>query len=545
MINSPIAPLRRSRSPVDRPFRRSKPWRCRQPPATRAQRPALDKVSIGRRRTLLLLVCFLSLAADLASSSSIAWKDMAALVSLDNVGLFSINGRTGTSTTRFGPFYSPTVDAFGMEEFTTSTANLWFVDSRTAEISTAVNQKASDLRFGFSCVKDNVLPRFYCTGKNVWVVELCNSPLTKVEGGFTESLKTTDIPFYTIDMKDQKMKISRVGFSQRPPGKSVEYIGRGLHASALIGNKLFLFGGLSCLFCKKPMWDVSTTAVIDITDPLKPTHKWLKGSSKGTTALQQFAGSCAVGLPNGRALIIGGLTINATGQAAALANVLWQFDPASASYTAIPTKSGTAPSPGWGMSCALSTDAKSVFVHGGCDPSCVASDEDAVGGNGGPKDAAVYKLDVASVTRGGAGAVWTKIPDATGAGPGPRCFASAAAYRDLFIVVGGQQKLSSGDGESLGVAGKKSKKTAAAATTRSVGLWKGKSPTAEKKSKKVSSDGDEDKKRPSKGKEPKTAEPKAKATAAKAGTSLSVGSNLGALKNVKEKSAGHIDDDKL
>ncbi|KAI9357931.1 hypothetical protein DFJ73DRAFT_819923 [Zopfochytrium polystomum] len=358
-------------------------------------------------------------------SSNIPWRDHASLISVDGVGLFSVNGRSGSASSRYGPFYGPAVTdlaAFGSGEFAASTNNTWLVDGASAVVTQSGVSNAKDMLFGFSCSL-NIGTRFFCTG------------------GFGTSLTTTDIPLYVVDVKNKALDVIRFGFTGGSKKNTVNFVGRGFHASALIGTKLYMMGGMPCLFCSQLMWDVNNTAVIDVSNPARPTHRWLHATSTVPSGskidpLVQFAGSCAVTLPNGRALLIGGITATADNILQPLSNVLWTFDPNSQTYSPVMYDENTGPTPGWGMSCAMSSDRKSIFVHGGCDPT-ILDDASSAAGLGAPTDDAIYKLSVDSITSGKA--KWTKIPSSGGAGPGPRCFASGAVYRDLFIVVGGQQ----------------------------------------------------------------------------------------------------------
>ncbi|KAI8846843.1 hypothetical protein BC829DRAFT_255165 [Chytridium lagenaria] len=226
-----------------------------------------------------------------------------------------------------------------------------------------------------------------------------------------------------------------------------ENAGRGLHASTILGDKIYLFGGQPCLFCSSPTWGGINTAVIDMGGDT-PMLSYVFATEESdeappSPALGTFSGSCAVSLPSGRALLVGGATKDGD-NVSALPNVLWIFDPKTNGFRAVRTATGSAPSPRWGAACTYTRGI--VYVHGGCDPSS----------SSGPVDPSTYMLNVTSFPWS-----WSKT-DSGPNGPGPRCFGSASVYRNFVVFSGGQY--GKADATISAGAGKKAGKASSART---------------------------------------------------------------------------------
>ncbi|KAI9354555.1 hypothetical protein DFJ73DRAFT_826898 [Zopfochytrium polystomum] len=387
------------------------------PPSTASSRPT----SSGMRSYLLVLT---ALFVAGTAATEIPWRDHSALLPFDGFGLVALNGRTGTSTSRYGPYLGPRLTGsdlalFGENEFGASTNNAWIISSDAAEVTQAVFGAETDLRFGFSCTKGGWSTKAFCTG------------------GYGQLLTSVETPLYTIGVAGKRLNVKKYSLAH---GRNT---GRGLHASAVLDTKLYMFGGMPCLFCDAPMLGINDTAFIDMTASAADVDL-SRVSSKSVAPdfvpvgakvepLERFAGSCAVALPNGRALLIGGAAVDNAKILSPLQNVLWVFDPLARTFKPVTYAVSTGPPPGWGMSCALSSDLKYVYVHGGCDPANANSIS-----AGAPVDGSIYRLAVSEIYSWNV--TWTRVLDASGAGPGPRCFSSSAMYGDYFVIVGGQQK---------------------------------------------------------------------------------------------------------
>ncbi|KAJ3019207.1 hypothetical protein HKX48_002282 [Thoreauomyces humboldtii] len=190
--------------------------------------------------------------------------------------------------------------------------------------------------------------------------------------------------------------------------------GRAFHASAFVGDALYLFGGIDCLNC--PITTGYTGSQTVRYDPT--TNASTTFATVGTPSPVELAGTCAVSLADNTVLLIGGARMNpAIGPSPVQ---LWKFDPSNAnqSFVAV-TTSGTGPKPQWGASCALGPDGL-VYVQGGCDP--------VPGSSSG--DANMYTLDVKTST-------WAIAPTSANAGPSARCFGAGAMVNGFFVVHGG------------------------------------------------------------------------------------------------------------
>ncbi|KAJ1558906.1 hypothetical protein HK405_012764, partial [Cladochytrium tenue] len=224
------------------------------------------------------------------------------------------------------------------------------------------------LQFGHSCVSAN--STVYCTG------------------GFSESTTSPENRLYTIRFEaNASATVSLSTSTDAPSGK--QFAGRGLHASALLNNTIYLLGGQGCLFCGE-MWLASETVAIDLSTGAFETV------NVSSSRVGRFSGSCAVSLPSGRALLFGGSDEHGR----ALEDFVWTFEPNPLLLESTNT-SGHGPDPRWGVSCGLSADGKTAFVHGGCDPSGLEPDDDAL-----------YTLNIETMN-------WTNITGAINAGYKP------------------------------------------------------------------------------------------------------------------------------
>jgi hypothetical protein len=143
---------------------------------------------------------------------------------------------------------------------------------------------------------------------------------------------------------------------------------------------------------------------------------------------ESLAGACAVTMPNGLGLLIGGAKLKLNGFAFASQpadSFLTTFDPKNNQFSSV-SASGTGPSRRWGVACAIIST--KVFVFGGCDPATGSS----------PTDSNIYILDTTSFS-------WTQTSSSASSSivPGPLCFASATMYSNNFIVTGGQGPVAS------------------------------------------------------------------------------------------------------
>ncbi|RKO87235.1 hypothetical protein BDK51DRAFT_38488 [Blyttiomyces helicus] len=193
-------------------------------------------------------------------------------------------------------------------------------------------------------------------------------------------------------------------------------IGRGLHSSAFVDLSLYIFGGVSSLLDSSPanLYGGNNILRYDLL-----TNNLTRVNLPSGSVPSQIVGSCAVKLRKNQILLIGG-----TGAA----SPLWLYNAAANTFAQVPTPTGTGPAfPLWGIGCARPVASDIVLVHGGCDPTSGTD----------PVDAAIYALNTT-----GPVFAWKKFDAGGGKGPGPRCFAAAAAVTDGYLMVhGGTRQL--------------------------------------------------------------------------------------------------------
>ncbi|KAJ3099931.1 hypothetical protein HDU97_002663 [Phlyctochytrium planicorne] len=302
------------------------------------------------------------------SQRSIPWRDMTSVVAVKGVGLAVIAGRTGTATSAKGPFYSIGHAPFASAELASNPQDIWLLQSANGQFARPKVSGTTISRFGHACVYYSPKDAVVCTG------------------GFLENGDTKKLVLQIGRRNGTTIAVEAFGIPENGP--EMDGSGRGLHASAVVGNKVYLF-------------------------VLSYVYGTNEDSDLGT-----FSGSCAVALPSGKVLLAGGATTD-EGAPAPLASFLWLFDPEKRSFAAVNNTIGNGPTPRWGSSCTYADGM--VYVHGGCDP------------NGkGPTDPAIYKLNVTQAPWS-----WTKA-DSGNKGPGPRCFGSASIYKGYAVFIGGQ-----------------------------------------------------------------------------------------------------------
>ncbi|KAI8922133.1 hypothetical protein DFJ77DRAFT_436481 [Powellomyces hirtus] len=245
---------------------------------------------------------------------------------------------------------------------------------------------------GHSCAVHEASQVAYCTGG--------------FHGDKLQSPMRAENEFWRYDTRTDTVTNGTVG----------QFVPRAFHSSVFIGDVLYQFGGLDCLDCPSVVAHGAQQTVQYNIASNAASLVPLAGGSVPTEIL----GSCAVPLPDGTALLIGGVRIHPS--VATLSPQLWRFDPKNKSQTFSPITNvtGTGPSPRWGISCSLGPDKRLAYVHGGCDPSGAAS-----------VDSGVYTLDFNTMA-------WTSI-GSSGTGPSSRCFSAGAMINGYFVVHGGQK----------------------------------------------------------------------------------------------------------
>ncbi|KAJ3210857.1 hypothetical protein HDU67_004958 [Dinochytrium kinnereticum] len=354
-----------------------------------------------------------------ARKRSIPWRDMAPVVPLDGIGMMVLGGRTGTESSPYGPYYTLGSAAPNEAELTANPKDIWVLRSSSGQFIQPPLEGNAVVGFGHSCVFFKPKSLVVCTG------------------GFSRTGEAKRLTLQIFRRTGGTFSVSSYGVQENGPGmEDSECPGRGLHSSLLLGDKIYLFGGQPCLYCSSPPWGGINTAVIDMSADI-PLLSYAYSEDSDAPALGQFTGSCAVALPSGRGLIIGGAFMD-SGSPAALSDLLWLFDPKTNGYRAVKNTRGGGPSPRWGASCAYSRGV--IYVHGGCDPAS----------NTGPQDGTTYMLNVTSYPW-----VWSKATGGAANGPGPRCFGSASVYRNYVVFVGGQtSKTSAADNSTVPANGK-------------------------------------------------------------------------------------------
>ncbi|KAJ1552801.1 hypothetical protein HK405_009975 [Cladochytrium tenue] len=302
------------------------------------------------------------------SGTQLSWRYMSAAVPVAGFGVMFINGLSNTDYATYSPTFS---------NLAGDSQNSWLLTTSMDVQQLELSGDFKGLQFGHSCVSAN--STVYCTGMSEKVVR--QAAHVVYAGGFSESTTSPENRLYTIRIEaNASATVSLSTSTDAPSGK--QFAGRGLHASALLNNTIYLLGGQGCQFCGE-MWLASETVAIDLSTGAFETV------NVSSSRVGRFSGSCAVSLPSGRALLFGGSDEHGR----ALEDFVWTFEPNRLLLESTNT-SGHGPDPRWGVSCGLSADGKTAFVHGGCDPSGLEPDDDAL-----------YTLDIETMS-------WTNITGA-------------------------------------------------------------------------------------------------------------------------------------
>ncbi|KAJ3148944.1 E3 ubiquitin-protein ligase sh3rf3 [Geranomyces michiganensis] len=321
--------------------------------------------------------------AAAGTPASIPWRDHHQAFASDK-GVYFVGGNVdATWTLQIGP------QPAGAPTFK-SDSSVLLLSAADAKVSTLKSMFPSLV--GHSCAVHQPSKVAYCTG-GLRAAEQAESGLVKYD---TTTDSVTSAPI---------------------PGASP----RAFHASAFLGDSLYLFGGLNCLTCPNvAAYGAGQTFVYNITSNVGSTVP-----VAGNSAPPELVATCAIPLPDATILLIGGAQLHPA--SAAVSPQLYRFDPASQTQTYAPlSASGKAPSGRWGVLCRLGPDKNTVYVQGGCDP--------APGGAGVAADVvAMYALDIKALT-------WSPVPAAgpTAAGPTGRCFAAGAMVNGYFVLHGGK-----------------------------------------------------------------------------------------------------------
>ncbi|KAJ3046376.1 hypothetical protein HK097_000904, partial [Rhizophlyctis rosea] len=261
-------------------------------------------------------------------------------------------------------------------QWSQAAGEMWYIDAQNTEAN-RMNETFPPL-FAHACVWHNTGMQAYCTG------------------GFRSDNST---PYHA---DDGMWTYGVHGVHYRPLNSPVLRTGnraaRGFHASAIISDMIYVFGGVDCLYCNNnTLYNASETVRHDVSTGLTSFHPVPLGNGP-----RQLLGSCAVKLRGNQILLIGGAE-EVDGRPSPLRDQLWLFDPTNETQPYVPVRdaTGSGPQPMWGATCGRAWNSTDVIVHGGCDPS-----------GADPTDGAVYVLKTERVPF-----EWTKV-DAPAVGGG-------------------------------------------------------------------------------------------------------------------------------
>ncbi|KAI8813878.1 hypothetical protein BJ742DRAFT_787774 [Cladochytrium replicatum] len=314
-------------------------------------------------------------ATPLADRGSVTWRMFPGIVSF-KYGVLVIGGLTTDQSTVDPSIYILNVTTVGRQAVT----------SGLAPGSPFVGQ---------SCVDDPGRSRIYCTGgwSSAGNASASNEIRILEYGNGNLQWKVSSIPLPAL-------------------------LRRGLHSSVILGQYLYLIGGVNCLSCApRVALSLAQTQRIDLNTPTYNVTRIF--SSTTGPAVQSlgavFAGSCVVPTSSNSGLLVGGYDGQLPGTLNQ--NVLVEFRPDAtdpAEVFTVPTASGTGPDPNWGMGCAVNKNLTKLAVAGGC--------QQGIGGS--------YILTLGP----NSSMIWQA---ASGSGPSVRCGAAGTTYGEYFVMAGG------------------------------------------------------------------------------------------------------------
>ncbi|KAI8812943.1 hypothetical protein BJ742DRAFT_790525 [Cladochytrium replicatum] len=314
-------------------------------------------------------------ATPTSDRGSVTWRMFPAILSF-KYGILLIGGLTTDQSTVDTSIYILNATTVGRQAVTSSLA-------------------PGSPYVGQSCVDDPGHSRIYCTGG--W-------------SSAANASASNELRILEYGNGNLPWKVSSVPLPA--------LLRRGLHSSIILGQYLYLIGGVNCLSCApRVALSLAQTQRIDLTAPSFNVTRIFTSATE--TAVQSlgavFAGSCVVPTSSTSGLLIGGYDGQLPGTLNQ--NVLVQFRPDASDPSAVftvPTTSGAGPAPNWGMGCAINKNFTKLAVSGGC--------QQGIGGS--------YILSLGPSSS----MSWQA---ATGSGPSVRCGAAGTTYENYFIMAGG------------------------------------------------------------------------------------------------------------